>query len=162
MGRSTFVMRFLRFGLPLLTLLAGCGSASQSASTATSTPSGRQALVTYSKSGGIAGIIERLKVEPSGHATVSEGLPADAKTKTFSLSPEELSKLRQTLDAAKLASHASASPQGCADCFVYRIAYRGTTFEGDQATLPAAVRPAVEALDALTARAGVDRPLIGK
>ena len=148
--------------LPTL-LIAGCGSSSQETTAgSTSTPAGSQALVIYSKTGGIAGIHERLSVEPSGVATVSQGLPAEAKTKIFKLTAAELASLRRTLDAADLASLPSTPSQGCADCFLYAITYNGTTWRGDEATLPPAVRPAIQALDRLVARAEIDQPLSGK
>ncbi len=158
--RNPLDVRVLRFGLPLVALLAlaaGCGS--KDSSTSTTKPGAQPALVTYVKSGGIAGIYEKVVVDESGKATVSQGLPSTAKVKSFSLSDAELSALRRSLDAAELASQKNASPQGCADCFVYDITYNGTHFRGDEATLPAQVKLAVTQLNALIARAGIEEPL---
>ena len=149
------------FLLALLVALTGCGSSSGGPSTTPTGPSHDPAapLVTYLKSGGIAGIYERLTVDPTGRATVSQGLPSTAKVKSFSLTSSELSALKHSLDAADLESQKNASPQACADCFVYDITYAGHHFRGDQATLPAQVEPAVTTLNALIAQAGIEEPL---
>jgi hypothetical protein len=156
-------MRIAAIGAALLVpaaALAGCGSSSDTSTTGTSgDPGSPQALVVYVKSGGIAGIYEKLVVDESGRATVSQGLPSRAKVGTFSLSQPEVAALRHTLDAANLESQQNASPQGCADCFVYDITYAGHHFRGDEATLPAQVKPAVTSLNALIAQAGIEEPL---
>ena len=163
-ARNTCVARGLRICLLLPTvLLVACGSASREpAASSTSTSSGPRALVIYSKSGGIAGIRERLSVDPSGRATLSQGLPANAKTVTVKLPPAEVDGLRRARDDAGLASLPSGPSQGCADCFLYEITYAGTVWKGDEATLPQAVRPAIQALDRVVAGAGIEQPLNGK
>jgi hypothetical protein len=147
-------MRIIRVGLTLLAMLAcaaGCGSNSSGSSSAV--------LVTYVRSGGLPGIYEKLVVEESGSATVSQGLASNAKAKRFSVSDSDVAALRHDLDAADLGSQKNASPGACADCYVYDITYAGHHFTGDEATLPAAVHPAVTSLNAIIAQAGIEEPL---
>jgi hypothetical protein len=152
-------MRAPRLGIPLLALLGGCGG---SAASSTTTSPSQQALVTYSKSGGLGGTSERLVIDSSGAATLTEGRPGVAKTKTFSVGPAGVADLQATLDRAHLVSRPSAPPNGCADCFVYRISYSGHTFAANDVSLPASAKPVVHALDQLVASAGAPPPAGGK
>lgn len=111
-----------------LLLAAGCGGGDEST---TASPDGP--LVTYSKSGGIAGIEERLVIEPDGSATVSTG--PDGSQRSFALGADELSVLEAELEAADLDA-VEDRPTGCADCFHYEISYGGSTVGYDEIIQP--------------------------
>jgi hypothetical protein len=106
----------------------GCGGGAGSTD-----PTADGPLVTYSRGGGIAGVDERLRIEPDGSAVVSVGI--DGRQSSFALTDHELAQLRGELEAADLGSvDAQGPPTGCADCFVYELTYGGRTISYDEAS----------------------------
>jgi hypothetical protein len=94
------------------------------------------ALVIYSRTGGVGGIDERLRIEPDGSATVMIGEPMNTE-RSFELSATELDDVQALLDSADLeAMPTEAQPTGCADCFVYTVEYGGRSVTYDDATEP--------------------------
>ena len=134
------MMRLLLTAMALLIGLAGCGNAEDS----TTAPSGDpDTLVSYSRTGGIAGVDERLRVAPDGAATLTLGPTANPAS--FQLAAADLATLRDEVDAADLANFEPPGPTACADCFVYDIETadgRASYAETDQPP------PAVQALAA--------------
>ena len=96
------------------TLLAGCGSSPP--------PTALQSAIEWSRTGGIAGIAEELRVQPDGAARAST---RTAET-TFSLTEGELKRLNAAVSAADPEHQESptAKTQG-ADGMDFRIAYNG-------------------------------------
>jgi hypothetical protein len=92
------------------------------------------ALVTYARSGGVAGMDERLRIEPDGTATVTIGEPLNTD-RSFDLTEAEFDEVQTLLDAADLeAMPSEPEPTGCADCFVYAVEYGGHSVTYDDAT----------------------------
>jgi hypothetical protein len=119
-------------------VLAGCGS-SDDQSTSTEGPTQTNgALITYTRTGGVGGIDEHLRIEPDGTATLAYGEPTNSED-SFDLTDSELDRIQTLLDAADLESMpAEPQPTGCADCFVYTVSYGGRTVTYDDATPPPA------------------------
>jgi hypothetical protein len=119
--------------------VAGCGGDDP----ATTTP-GSGALVTYSRTGGVASVPEQLVVEADGTATVEAGI--GTARHSFELDQNELDQLRAELEAADLgAFEPPPGPSACADCFSYEVVYNGTTVSYDDAHPPAAAVASVVA-----------------
>ena len=92
------------------------------------------ALVTYTRTGGVGGIDERLRVDPDGAATLTYGEPTNAE-RSFELTGAELDRVRTLLEKADFASMpVSPEPTGCADCFVHTVEYGGDSVTYDDAT----------------------------
>jgi hypothetical protein len=141
-------MTFLAQALAVLAaalLAAGCGDDDQAPEAPESGP-----LVTYARSGGVAGVPERLVVERDGAATVEVGI--EGARQSFELPVDELEQLRSELEAADFESvDDPPSPPTCADCFVYEIVYDGTTISYDDANPPPeSVSSVVASLAAIT------------
>jgi hypothetical protein len=116
----------------------GCGSSDDEQTTSGGPVQTNGALVTYTRTGGVGGIDEHLRIEPDGTATLSYGEPANSE-RSFDLSTDELDRITSLLDAADLESMpAEPVPTGCADCFVYTVEYGGRTVTYDDATPPPA------------------------
>lgn len=117
-------------------LLAGCGSDDEDDSGGPIQTSG--ALVTYTRTGGVGGIDERLRINPDGTATLAIGEPANVE-RSFELTAAELDRIESLLDGADFDSMpATPEPTGCADCFVYAVEYGGRSVTYDDATEPSA------------------------
>jgi hypothetical protein len=95
---------------------AGCGGDDET-STA-SDPAGP--LVVYQRSGGIAGVTEKLQVERDGSVTVNAGA-VDPQRASFRLSDAELQDLSAELDAADFGAVSTPGPSACADCFIESV-----------------------------------------
>jgi hypothetical protein len=130
-------------GLRFLVLAAvtafagGCGDSDDSQD-----PSGpvltNGALVSYTRTGGVGGIDEHLRIDPDGAATIAIGAPEDVQ-RTFQLSDAELARIQALLDVADFgAMPENPQPTGCADCFVYTVEYGGRTITYDDASPPPA------------------------
>ena len=134
-------------GFPILlfavcaAVVGGCGSDDEPADDEPVLTNG--ALVTYSRTGGVAGLDERLRIDPDGAATIAYGEPVNTE-RTFELSGAELDRITSLLDSANFDSMpANPEPTGCADCFVYTVEYGGDSVTYDDATEPSA---SIEAL----------------
>ncbi len=123
--------------LATVTVLAGCGSSADESTSTTGAPvQTNGALVTYTRTGGVGGIDEHLRIEPNGAATLSYGEPTNS-SRSFDLTPTELDHINSLLDAADLDSMpANPQPTACADCFVYTVEYGGRTITYDDASPP--------------------------
>ncbi len=99
-------MRRIALTLATAVLLSGCGSGGDDTST-TAPPEPRvpgptDTVVVYERSGGIAGIRERLAVRPDGAARLETG-GAKLEVKRFDLDPAELDGLRAAVDGVEFA-----------------------------------------------------------
>lgn len=101
---------------------AGCGG-SQS-SEPSPFPSGNETLITYTRSGGFAPVLERLKIQGDGDGTACSGFGTSSrKARSFTVPPRQLLRLREAIAAAPLAE-VSKGTYVCADCFGYTVKTR--------------------------------------
>jgi hypothetical protein len=135
-------------------LLAGCGGNDDRTEGEPVLSNG--ALATYTRTGGVGGLDERMRINPDGTATLTYGEPVNTE-RSFELTGAELDRVRTLLEEADFASMpASPEPTGCADCFVYTVEYGGDSVTYDDATEPSA---SIEALvDGLGELAGGHQP----
>ncbi len=114
-------------------LVAGCGSDDDSSDDDGPVLTDG-ALVTFTQTGGVAGMDERLRIEPEGNATVTLGEPFNTE-RSFELTDAELERITTLLEAADFDSMpVEPEPTGCADCFVYTVEYAGDSITYDDAT----------------------------
>ncbi len=143
----------------LLLTLGACGGVSRPAagpapstspSTSPATSPAGDVLVTFARQGGLAALDDRLTVRMDGSYTLARsGLPPRAGR----LAPEDLARLRQVLDAARLAR--IPSPIGnppVADGFTYRVRYGEREVLARDGDLPEELRPAIEVLNEILVR----------
>jgi len=135
--------------------LAACGDGGPT-TVSEAKPEITKLAVTYSVSGGIAGISEQLVVQPDGQADLTSGSRQGRSTGHFQLADAEFANLKDKLDAAGLDSLPKPKPTGCADCFEYKIGYGNTTYSADEASLPGRLAPAIAALNDVVAAHGKD------
>ena len=130
-------------------LLAGCGSDDEPSDDTPVLTNG--ALVTYTRTGGVAGLDERLRIDPDGGATIAYGEPVDSE-RSFDLTEAELDRVNSLLETADFGSMpANPEPTGCADCFVYTVEHGGDSVTYDDATEPSpSIAELVAALGELT------------
>ena len=115
----------------LAMLATGCGSERSN---------GADPLVSYQRSGGIAGVSERLVIDADGEAQLAVGEP-DPHEQRFTIGEPELERLRSDLAAADFAAIDWDPGLGCADCFEYEIVYAGETASFNEAAkMPDSVR----------------------
>src|SRR3954453_16405701 len=93
--------------------------------------------LSYSRSGGIAGVVEHLTVQRSGAARVSKGVRA--RSRSFHLSARERSRLNRAVRAAHLATVKVRRHPVTNDAFVYGISYRGRKLRFDDPSMPKAL-----------------------
>ena len=125
-----YVIRTVLALLALTLPVAGCGDDDDAPSEA---PSG--VLVEYQRGGGLAGVLEELRIQRDGSATLIVG--PDRTRTTFDLDDAQLEQLESDLEAADLSD--PEEPPGdpvCADCFGYRIEYEGQEATWDDITRP--------------------------
>ena len=132
--------------------VSGCGSGD---TTTTTDPDLAGPLVVYQRSGGIAGVDEKLDVERDGSASVSTGGVEPAHS-SFRLSDAELKELSAELDAADFGAVTTFGPSSCADCFVESVATGGrtTTIVAEVGPPPDSVTTALAHLRELVQRSG--------
>jgi hypothetical protein len=107
----------LCLALALLGLTVGCGQASAA---------GLGGTVQYSKSGGIAGISESMKIAPDRRGKIAK--------RSFRLTATEGSKLATAIRRADLAHAKSPKGASCCDMFFYSIRYRGHEVHWDDSS----------------------------
>ena len=79
--------------------------------------------IEYSKSGGIAGIDESMRIDRDGHGKIEK--------RTFRLTAREGSRLAAAIRRADVAHTRSPKSAGCCDFFFYSIRYRGHVVRWD-------------------------------
>jgi hypothetical protein len=135
-----------------LLAVAGCGGDSGPTNSA---PPSHRSLLQLNVTGGKAGVFEELRVDRDGAAELSTGARTSGqRTAHFRLPPQVLAHITAALDAAKIGSLPARPPTGCADCFEYRISYRGTSYSADQSKEPLRLRAAISAIGRLITNAG--------
>ena len=91
--------------------------------------------IQYSKSGGIAGIEESMKIDRNGRGKIAR--------RTFRLSSREGRSLAAAIRRADLSKARSPKEPSCCDFFAYEIRYRGHSVrwdEGNERQVPRRVR----------------------
>ncbi len=137
----------------LATALGACGADDSEPEPQAPGPPAAESIV-YSKSGGVAGIAQRIEIEADGAATVETGY-SDPKVEAFRLPEAELATINKALDDAGFEEiEVSGEPTGCADCFEYEITRGGHTVSFDDTTFPNELGPAITKLDQLAAEKG--------
>jgi hypothetical protein len=140
------------------------GAAGDGAGTATGTPPAPGAtagvnptrrspdvLVTYGRQGGIAGLDDRLSVRTDGAYERTRRGAAVTKSR---LTADELTRLRSVLAESRFTEiPAVNTAPGVSDAFTYRIGYGDREVTAQDGAVPAALRPVIDALDAIVSRA---------
>ncbi len=106
-------------------------------------------LVEYSRTGGFAGVNDRLIIDTGGKAV----LATKAAKSEFTVSRDVLDKLRKSLDDAgfaKLKKEYLPAP-GSADLFEYLITYQGYTVRTADSAVPEKLQPAFDLLNGIIA-----------
>jgi hypothetical protein len=119
-------MKTLALIVALASAVAASGCGDDGGGEATTSEPTAGPLVSYTKTGGIAGINEHLLVAEDGSATLEVGFRNPAR-ESFELEPDELERLRELLAAADFAGVGSRRGLTCADCFQYEIEYASET-----------------------------------
>lgn len=155
--RSETVWTRLASVLLLLGLAAvGCGNVGAGSSTTTgSGPADAGPLVTYTRSGGFAPVLEEMRIERDGSVALTKGLGGpDREPRRFELTPEELTTLTDALADAPL-EQVTRGNGACADCFEYTVETDGAKVTSSEFDLDpgsgSEVPPAIDDLYALLA-----------
>ena len=137
----------------LATALGACGDDDSEPEPQAPEPQAAESIV-YSKSGGVAGISQRIEIAADGEAVIETGT-VDTQTETLDLSESHLAGINEALDDADFDEiEVSDAPTGCADCFEYEITRGGHTVSFDDTTFPNELGPAITKLDQLAAEKG--------
>jgi hypothetical protein len=134
---------------------AGCGgAAAQPESVTFPAPPSTDAVaaVTVECAGGVAGVQDRLEVQPDGTAIGTQSRATGSRSTT--LTPAER---RDLADAVRRAAAGSYRPtyrttEQAADLFQYRIRIGTLAVSADELTIPAPLKDIVEALAAVRTR----------
>ena len=130
--------------LALVLLAAACGNA------AGRLPAQLGGTVTYTRSGGMAGLYQQLRVDRQGRDRYTSLKPP--RRRAFRVSAGDRSRLAEALrkaDLAHLRIHRSAP---VADAFHFTLAYRGHRLAFQQTDTPRRLRPLLTLLDRLIRR----------
>jgi hypothetical protein len=108
-------------------------------------------LVEFGRQGGLAGFDDQVTVRADGSYQIVRkgGTPTPGR-----LSPDELTRLRTVLDAAHFGEIPAVNPgaSAVADGFTYRVAYAGHEVLAQDAGVPPALAPVLDALSAILSR----------
>ena len=139
--------------IPLVALLlAGCSDSGDASSTKADPPSSDGFRLRYERSGGIAGVQDDLRVAAERRATLVTTTAGKRQTSRFTLSTRAIEALRKAFrEAGWRQIHSPGTATGCADCFIYRIAYQGRVVNFDSVSFPEQLQPVVRRLDAIVA-----------
>lgn len=127
--------------LALTLLIAGCGGGDEETSSDT------RALVTFGKSGGVAGKAYSLTVDRGGGAQLTT---FPTKIKKFNIGGDKRDELTRLLDGVKDLDSSYEPKTPVADAFRYSIGYESKTISAsDNADLPANLRSLITLLDGI-------------
>lgn len=105
-------------------------------------------LISYTRSGGIAGVHEELMIKPDASGTATVEIAGDSRQEAVQLKQDQLDRLVALLEATPIDSLPEPDPNsGCADCFQHELRYGGETYLATDVTLPAEIRPLLAVLD---------------
>lgn len=107
--------------------IVGCGGNGESPAAS---------LVVFERSGGIAGLDDRLVIERSGAATLGP-LAGEGAVKRFHLPGDSMGRLKSRLERARFDTlRSSHRSRDAADEIHCRLTYGGTTIDADETVLP--------------------------
>ena len=104
-------------------------------------------LLEYQRTGGIAGLDDRLVVQADGKAKLTRR----DEGSEFELTSSQISTLRQQLEESEFRSLKriyKPETQG-RDLFEYELTYRGHTVRASDGAIPEALRPVLDSLNAI-------------
>ncbi|HEY7257126.1 MAG TPA: hypothetical protein VH476_10640 [Solirubrobacterales bacterium] len=139
-------MALLATALACLAMHPGCGG--PAVATSPPPPSVAQFAVAYQRSGGLKAEPRSLRITRGRHATAKGG----GNAVRFRVGVRKIRRVRRGLESANIESVPAPVPQSsvtCADCFHYRITYRGHVAEFSQEDQPRQLVPVVNELEAL-------------
>lgn len=144
------MMRHIILSAASLLLLSACAPVGQPTSPPTAQPSPQTTsafLIEYNRSGGIAGLIDNLKIDTQGHGTLARR----AGKFEFDLTADELVRLQTAFrdaDFAAIPEDSQRKPP-VPDEFSYTVAYQGRTVKTSDTAMPEKLRPVIATLNSL-------------
>jgi hypothetical protein len=106
--------------------------------------------VTYERNGGLAPSPDKLVVRRGRRAAVKTTSAAGvARTVRFRLSVLTVKRLRNALSQPPFATWEGVPANGCADCYVYTLDFRGHSVSFPQNEIPIWLRKTVRRFEAL-------------
>jgi hypothetical protein len=148
----TFMSAAARSVVSLATLMTtmvigvGCGSADTGT---VSAHAGAARLVSYERTGGIAGVEDHVNVFAGGAVTVRHRDGAKHHTR---LSARRMRALRRAIAAAHFEQPITAGPTSCSDCFAFHLRHDGHTLSFSEVGAPARVNGVLRILTPLADR----------
>ncbi len=104
----------------------------------------------FEKSGGLNPVPQKLAIRPGRRAVASMGgSPLGVRTVRFRVSKKRVVSLARGLRRARFSTLESSSSGNCADCFLYRIGYRGHRVTIVEPALPDELRQVVTKLETI-------------
>jgi hypothetical protein len=102
-------------------------------------------FVDYQRSGGIAGVYDRLVIFDNGAALVS----SRTTSREIQLNQSELEQISNIFEAARFTALEGnyTSPRDGADFLQYSISYKGQTVNTEDTAIPPALEPVIEEMD---------------
>jgi hypothetical protein len=122
-----------------------------------SRPQAPAVLVDYYRTGGIAGIQDRLVIFDNGVAVVS----TRTASREIELNQTEIDRIRKLFDEGQFAMLEGnySGRHGSADLIKYTLSYHSKTVSAEDTAIPPTLRPIIDELDRVfTMSAGVEPP----
>ncbi|WP_238016565.1 hypothetical protein KZZ52_10970 [Dactylosporangium sp. AC04546] len=125
-------------------------SESPTAGEAPSPTASAATLVAFTRTGGIAGVNDRLTVAQDGSYTIQ----TRSGTKTGKLAPQELAALKQALGSVDFTKipNVNANNGTVADGFTYSVIYNGREIVAEDGAIPPALQPILGTLSAVLSK----------
>ena len=109
-------------------------------------------MVTFVRSGGLAGVEERLVIGRDGQGMLTTR--SQPKPSLFAIGSDDLAHLRSLLENARLSSLRRQYPPRGADMFQYDVAYSGQSVTAYDTSIPPPLQPAIDFLVQITRKHG--------
>jgi len=138
-------------------LFTGCLGTKTPAAASAAPPA---VIVDYHRTGGIAGVNDRLVIFDNGAALAS----TRAVTGEFTVNQSELSRIRNLFEAAQfgtLEGNYTSRYRSAADLMRYSITYQNKTVVTEDTAVPAVLRPIISGMNALLGSGRAHSPVSG-